>query len=53
MLSYPTVTKSFKIMYGANKGKVIEYKRYDFGDEMYKRNDELKNLSNDLTRKII
>ena len=51
MLSYPTVTKSFKIMYGANKGKIIEYKRYDFGDEMYKRNDELKNLSNDLTRK--
>jgi len=51
MLEYPTVTTSFEIMYGANKGKVVDYKRYDYGGEMYRRNDELKNLSNDLTRK--
>ena len=51
LLKYPTVETHFQIRYGKHKGRIIELERLPHGNECYTKHDELKQLSNDMTRK--
>lgn len=51
LLVYPTISDSFFIYYGKHKGKTLQYKRYNYAGELYVKKDNIKTISNSMTKR--